>query len=387
MKIQQAQKYLQEQGIDGWLLYVFGNTNELALHFLDIPKDAHLTRRMFYWIPQKGEPVKVVHLVEFHFLDHMPGEKVKYFSAEQLNTALEKCVKGKVAMEYSPMNGIPYISKVDGGTIDLIRSLGVEVVSSAGFLQNFTCLLTDQQWKSHQHAAKVLDDAVHGAWQFIRDSLTGGKRITEYDVQQFIMEAMKKGGCITDSPAICAVNGNSADPHYAPTKVKHSEIKKGDFVLTDLWCKQEAEGSVFADITRVAVAAEAPTEKQTEVFSIVRKAQKAATDLITEKKEVTGYEADAICRKVIEDAGYGEYFTHRTGHNIYEDVHGSGAQLDSVETLDDRQLIPQTLFSVEPGIYLPGEFGVRLEYDVFIHPDGKVEVTVPPQEEIEALGC
>ncbi|MCK4934510.1 MAG: M24 family metallopeptidase [Simkaniaceae bacterium] len=389
MKIKKVQKYLQEEGVDGWLLYVFGRSNDLAIDFLEIPKNAHLTRRLFYWIPQKGQPIKIVHQVEPNFLDHFPGTKVQYFSSEELTQALKKNIYGKIAMEYSPNNSIPYVSKVDGGTIELIRSFGVNVVSSAGFLQNFTCLLTDAQWKSHLYATDVLENCVSKAWQFIKEKVNAGKTVTEYDIQQLILKQIEQSGCTADSVPICAVNENSANPHYAPTKEKHRKIKKGDFILIDLWCKQKTEGSVYADITRVAVVSCEPTAKQKAVFAIVRAAQKAALELIEKKYqeglEVTGYEADRASRKVVEDAGYRKYFIHRTGHNIYTELHGPGAQLDSIETCDDRPLIRKTLFSVEPGIYLPDEFGIRLENDVYIHPEGKIEITSPLQQEIKRL--
>ena len=297
--------------------------------------------------------------------------------------------KSRIAMEYSPNQAIPTVSKVDGGLIELIRSFGSNVVSSASFLQTFTCVWDKAQYDSHKEAAIFLDKTVIFAWDYIREGITNRKTITEYDVQQLILNEFKKNNYTTEGEPICGVNAHSADPHYAPTERFSSEIKKGDFVLIDLWAKKNNSSGVFADLTRVAVVDERPSEKQQMIFSFVRNAQKAATEFIQEryrnKQEVKGFEVDKICRDVIEKAGYGKFFPHRTGHNINTDVHGPGANIDSLETEDDRPLIPGTCFSIEPGIYLPDEFGIRLEYDLFIHPTGEVEITAPPQEKIQCL--
>lgn len=388
MNIQEIQKQLQFYKIDGWLLYDFHGSNPLALSVMKIQPEVLMTRRCFYFIPAKGAPHKIVHKIESHNLDHLPGEKKVYFSWKEMHRLLGETLHGMktVAMEYSPNQAIPTVSVIDGGLIDLIRSYGAKVVSSAPFLQAFTCLWTNEQYQLHKEASHVLENAVTGAWELIKMHLSQDKPINEYQVQRFILGQFEKEGCITEGEPICAVNGNAADPHYIPTKEKNSPIKKGDFILIDLWCKKNLNYAVFADITRVGIAADKPTPKQQEIFSLVRKAQKTGTDLVikrfSEGREVQGGEVDAKVREVIEEGGYGDYFTHRTGHNIHTVNHGPGANLDCIETDDHRLLIPRTCFSVEPGIYLPGEFGVRLEYDVYIHEDGKVEVTLPPQEDI-----
>lgn len=390
--IHQIQKQLKLSHIEGWLLYDLHGTNTLALEILQIPKGILMTRRCFYWIPQEGTPVKIVHKIEAHNLDHLPGEKRLYLSWKELHQELQTLLKGvkQVAMEYSPNQAIPTVSKVDAGLIELIGSYGVEVVSSAPFLQNFVCVWTDQQYAFHKEAADVLEKTVTSCWKLIGHSLKNNKVVTEYDIQQYILSAFEKAKCVTEGVPICGVNGNAADPHYCPTKEKSEKIKKGDFILIDLWCKKDLPHAVFADITRVGVASAKPTPKQQEVFSLVRKAQKAGTDYIIERyqkgQEVVGAEVDRVVRSVIEKGGYGPYFTHRTGHNINTENHGPGANLDGLETQDDRPLIPRTCFSIEPGIYLPGEFGVRLEYDVYIHEKGEVEVTLPPQEEFVIVG-
>ncbi len=392
MNIEEIQKQLQFYNIDGWLLYDFHGKNPLALEVMKVPKEMLMTRRCFYWIPYEGVPQKLVHKIEAHNLDHLPGEKNLYASWKEMHHHLEELLHGqkKIAMEYSPNQAIPTVSLVDGGLIDLIRGFGPKVVSSAPFLQSFTCLWSDEQYKLHKEAAEVLENAVTDAWKLIKNHLDNGELIDEYQVQQFILGEFEKNHCLTEGVPICAVNGNAADPHYCPTEKKNTAIHRGDFILIDLWCKKNKKDAVFADITRVGVASEKPTQRHQEIFDIVRKAQKAGTDLIIERyakgKEIKGAEVDAKVRSVIEKEGYGDYFTHRTGHNIHTENHGPGANLDNRETEDNRSLIPRTCFSNEPGIYLPGEFGVRLEYDIFIHEGGKIEITLSPQEELVTLG-
>ena len=392
INVKEIQKELEFYQIDGWLLYDFHGKNPLALEVLKVPSHVLMTRRCFYWIPQKGVPVKVVHRIEAHNLDHLEGEKKGYFTWHEMHRTLQDLLKGKksVAMEYSPNQAIPTVSLVDGGMVDLVRSFGPKVVSSAPFLQTLTCVWTPEQYHLHKEAGVVLEEAVGGAWSLIHDHIKGGKKIDEYTVQQFILEVFRKNGCVTEGVPICAVNGNAADPHFCPTEENTTLIQAGDFILIDLWCKKEVEGGVFADITRVGVAAQTPTQRQQEIFDLVRAAQKAGTDLVIERyakgKEILGAEVDQVVRGVIEKGGYGEYFTHRTGHNIHTENHGPGANLDHIETHDSRPLIPKTCFSVEPGIYLPGEFGIRLEYDVYIHENGEVEVTSPLQEALVTLG-
>lgn len=388
-KLTSAQQFLLNSNIDGWLLYDFRKTNDLACRFLDIQADKMCTRRFFYWIPKKGKPVKLLHRIESRTLDHLPGDEIFYSSWQELEIQLGKILMGlpKVAMEYSPRNAVPYVSKVDAGTVELVRSLGPEVVSSADLLQRYTSIWTPSQLASHLEAARVLDEAVAKAWALIGDSLGSRRKITESDVQQFIMQEFARQGCIADDPPICAVNAHSADPHYSPTSSTASLIKAGDFVLIDLWCKKNTPQAVYADITRVGVIASNPTRRQQEIFNIVKAAREAAMSLLRARldsgQSIMGWEVDQICRDVITKAGYGEYFTHRTGHNIGERDHGDGANIDNFETQDRRQLLPGTCFSIEPGIYLPGEFGVRLEHDVYLELDGKhLRATGGPQDEI-----
>ena len=390
-KIEKVQTYLKEINIDGWLIYDFRKSNELAHYFLNIPSHAVTTRRFFYWIPKEGEPIRLVHAIESQVLDELPGEKWVYLSWQFLEKELGEILKGKhkIAMEYSPNNRIPYVSRVDAGTVDLVRSFGVEVVSSADFISYFIAELTDAQIESQVRAGIALDEIVADTWKWIAKNLSENKKITEYDVQQKIVQDFKDRKMITDHNPIVATNAHSADPHYEALKGKSSEIKMGDFILLDQWAKESTEDAIFADITRVGVAGPKPTEKQKEIFEVVRKAQKEADELVKsrfEKKErVEGREVDDAARSVIEQAGYGKYFTHRTGHSIERALHGSGAHIDNLEINDVRPLIPRSCFSIEPGIYLPGEFGVRLEYDVLILPDGSVKITGGEQDEITCL--
>ncbi len=390
-KIKRVQALLKEEKISGWLLYDFQKKNPLAIEFLEIPPSQFLSRRFFYWIPANGEPIKIVHATEAHVLDHLPGTRVTYFKWQTLEEELKKTLKGvtSLAMEYSPRNAIPAISLVDAGTLDLVRESVPEVVSSSRLIQEFTSVLTPAQRKSQLEAAHVLDLVVESAWDFIAKSLKDKQKITEYDVQQFIIARIHSEGCLCESGPICAVNENSSNPHYVPSKEVHKEIRQGDFVLIDLWCKKNTLGAIYGDICRVGVASKEPTVLQQEIFLIVKKAQQEALLLVKERffqnKPIKGCEVDQAARKVIEDAGYGEFFIHRTGHNIYTQDHGPGTHMDSLETFDERLILPETCFSIEPGIYLPGKFGVRLEYDVFVTKDGQVEISGGIQTELKRL--
>lgn len=391
IQIQEVQDQLKKRQIDGWLLYEFHGVNSIASNFLQIPPERIATRRLFYWIPREGNPLKIVHQIEERHLDHLLGDKRVYCSQSDLHQHLQSLLKGisNVAMEYSPMQAIPTVSKVDGGLIDLIRSFGPEIVSSASLIQEFTSVLTPLQYQLHKEAAEILEKTVWIVWRHLISKVKGGKTVTEYEIQQMILDEFRKNRCLSEGSPICGVNAHAADPHYTPTKEKHSPILEGDLVLIDLWCKKEALGAVFADITRMGVVASKPTKKQQDIFSLVRRAQREGTNWIVSQfrqgKEVLGCEVDRRVRKIIEDGGYGKYFTHRTGHHIHRELHGPGVNIDGWETEDYRPLIPGTCFSMEPGIYLPGEFGVRLEYDVFIHDGGEIEVTTPAQEAFMTL--
>lgn len=390
-KLKEVQKYLFEKRLDGWLLYDFRNQNDLATRFLEIPDSKMLTRRFFYWIPAKGEPQKLVHAIEADNLSHLPGKQILYSTWQKLEEILKKALSGKeiILMEYSKNNAVPYLSKVDGGTLELVKGCGVEVESSGTLLQRYTSVWSKDQYADHVEAASVLSKAVEDAWRFIGEKLKNQEQVNEYQVQQKILEVIKSCGCQTEEPPIVAVNAHSADPHYLPCSDRWNPIKRGDFLLIDLYCRKNKERAPYADITRVAVAASKPQEKHREVFEIVRRAQAAALELVRqrfqEKKKLMGREVDRVCRTLIDAGGYGQYFIHRTGHNLDVQLHGPGANLDDFETRDERELLPGTCFTIEPGIYLPGEFGIRLEYDVFVHLDGEVVVNGGMQNEIACL--
>ncbi len=382
---------LQQQQIDGWLLYALHHTNPLALNVLELPSTAHITRRCFYWIPASGKPKKIVHRIEAKMFNHLSGERLEYSSWKEMHQCLKEVIGGKkkVAMEFSPMQAIPTLSCVDAGLVELISSMGPKVVSSASLLQALASEWIPEHYASHVEAAQFLDALVQEQWNNIRQSILQDKKITEYDIQQDILKAFERNGYVTEAKPICAVNENSADPHYSPSQAQSKEIKKGDFIMIDLWCRKDHPRCFFADMTRVAVAAIQPSPKQQEIFSIVLAAQKAGIALIESRYKkgivVSGAEVDQVVRGVIEERGYGEFFTHRTGHSITDQLHGPGANLDSFETDDSRPLIPNTCSSIEPGIYLPGEFGVRLESDLWLHEGGRVEVIPSMQESLITL--
>lgn len=390
-KIDQVKQHLLQEKIDGWLIYDFHGSNSLAHIFLGITPDMATTRRFFYWIPAKGSPVKLVHAIESHVLDRWPGEKKLYSSWQSLQEELKNLLAGqkKVAMEYSPNNAIPYLSKVDAGTVDLIRSFGVEVVSSGNFLPYFTASLSEAQGQGQIRAGKALDRIVLDTWKWIEKHLQNDQAITEYDVQQKIVADFAAAGLVTDAHPIVGVNEHSADPHYTPQRTGSSPIRRGDWILIDLWAKENHPGSVYADLTRVGFAGAHPSAKQQEIFHIVREAQVAATELVKKRfaahLALKGYEVDDAARNVIREAGYGECFIHRTGHNIETSVHGSGTHMDNLEMHDERFVIPNTAFSIEPGIYFPGAFGVRLEYDLFVHQNGTVDIIGAEQNAIVTL--
>lgn len=390
-KLRDVQADLTQQNIAGWLLYDYRHSNPLAYTFLEIPFDKKVTRRFFYWIPQKGDPIKIVPSIEPFTLDHLPGLKWIYKRWQDLEEFLFSISVDNIyiAMEYSPYNALPNVSRVDAGTVELIQKNGAKVVSSANILQCYTSVWTPEQFQTHLDAAEILESIADRTWAFIEKSLSANSLIDEYKVQQFMLQAMQEADCQTADFPTCAVNANSADPHYYPTSSGALPIKAGDFILIDLWCKKKSPHAVYADITRVGVAAPQATQRQTQIFNIIKKAQNAATALVKEYYEnhrpIEAWQVDQACRNVIQEAGFGDYFIHRTGHNIGEEVHGPGANLDNFETHDYRRLLPGTCFSIEPGIYLPGEFGVRLEYDVYLEPKGQIRITGGIQEELVCL--
>lgn len=390
LPLHDIQKALDKFSLEGWLIFDYRHSNPLACRVLKIAPSQMLTRRFFYWIPREGTPVKLVSSVE-NPLTSLSGHEVVFHSWQELRSQLKTlCGDGKkIAMEYSPRGEIPDISFVDAGTLEMVKSLGAQVVSSGDLIQMLLCVWNEHKWKLHNEAAELLEETVELAWRFIESKLNSHTTVTEYEVQQMMKLHIESAGGKADHPPICAVNANSSDPHYVPQADSSQTIKPGDWVLLDLWCKLHHPEGVYADITRVGLAGGMPSEKQQEVFSLVREAQRQGVEFVRKKYQhhepIKGFEVDDVCRDWITKAGYGPFFLHRTGHNIDLSDHGPGAHLDNLETHDTRTLLPSTCCSVEPGIYLPGDFGVRLEFDIFLHPSGEVVITGGEQNEIKIL--
>jgi Xaa-Pro dipeptidase len=392
-KIRSIQKVLRDMKIDGWLFYDFWKRNELAQRILEFPKHLMNTRRFFYLIPATGEPRKLMHSIERWNLDHLPGEKTVYLSWQSLEEGLKKILAGMktVAMEYSPENAIPYVSKVDAGTIEMVRGTGVQVVSSMDLIQYFESRWSEEAYRDNVETARIMRGIVDSTFGFMKEQLVVRRaRCTEYDVQQYMVKLFHENGLKSDEPPNCSVNANSGNPHYEPTKDVHSELHIGDFVLIDLWAKKNKPGSTYNDITWVGYLGESVPEKYTAIFNVVKGARDAAVDFLKDSlgkgRRVRGCEVDDVTREYIRKGGYGEYFIHRTGHSITEDGHGSGANIDNLETRDERMIIPETSFSIEPGIYFMGDFGVRTEINVYISKNSQVIVTGEPrQEEVVAI--
>lgn len=393
-KIKLIQQALREEKIDGWLLYNFRGSNVFATRILNLPLHIMQTRRYFYFIPASGSPQKLVHNIEQWNLDSLPGEKTLYVSWQSLREGVKKIVGGakNVAMEYSPLNNIPYVSNVDAGTVELVRSVGVEVTSSANLVQRFEACWDDEQANDNFETARHLRQIVDLTFGFIRQRISSNVPTTEYDVQQHMLSEFKNRGLITESDPNCSVNANSANPHYEPTKEIHSPLKKGDFVLLDLWAKKDKPRSVYGDITWTGYIGESVPEEYTKIFEIVKGGRDAAMRFVQEAfkagREICGYQVDDAARDYFKEKGYDQYFVHRTGHSIGEEIHGNGANIDNLETRDERKIIPQTSFSIEPGIYLPGKFGVRSEIDMYITKSKEAIVTgLPMQEKVVAIAA
>jgi Xaa-Pro aminopeptidase len=381
------QHSLGEFGLDGWLLYDFRASNVLARRVLDMESKPAGSRRFFYMIPAVGDPTKLVHRIETGALDHLPGGKLIYLTWQELEAGIGQLVVGKrnLAMEFAPRVSNPYVSKVDAGTIEVVRALGVDVASSGDLIQQFEATWDDDQWQMHRAAEVCTTSAYDLAWGMIADRVRGGGTIRETEVQTAIMDHFHRHGMTTYSPPIVGVGPHSGDPHYEPLPGQDGVIGRGDFVLIDLWCKLDRPRAVYSDLTRVGFVGETVPDKHEAVFSIVARARDAAIacvrDAYASGRPLQGWEVDDACRKVIVDAGYGPWFIHRTGHNIGQEVHGNGANMDNLETHEERLVLRRTCFSVEPGIY-QAEFGVRSEVNLFIDPGGGVNVTGGLQQKV-----
>lgn len=375
------QSALGELKLDGWLLYDFRGTNVLAQRVLQIAPDAVGSRRLMYFIPAEGEPRKLVHRIEDTALDHLPGAKQIYLSWQELGSGIFDLVEGQsvVAMEYAPEISNPYISRVDAGTVEFVRSCGVEVRSSGDLVQLFEARWDASQWEMHQEAAQHTHSAFARAWAYIAEHVRAQGSVEESAVREEIMRHFAEHDMVTYHPPIVALGPHSGLPHYETgTGPGRTAIQEGDLVLIDLWAKLDRPRGVYSDLTRMGFVGETVPQKYQDVFDIVAAARDASIDLVrtamSSGRPLHGWEVDQAARDVIEQAGYGEYFTHRTGHSIGEETHGNGANMDNLETRDDRRVLPGTCFSIEPGIYLP-EFGIRSEVNVFVDFESTPHVT------------
>ena len=390
MNIQAIQTAIREAGLDGWLFYDHHHRDSIAGRILGLDEKAHVTRRWYYFVPAAGEPRKLVHRIEQARLDTLPGTKAMYSSWQELASGLEAMLTGArtLAMQYSPNNAIMYVSMVDAGTVEFLRSLGKQIVSSADMVSQFEATLSAEQVASHVTAQRAIDVILAEGWKQIGNRLRPGSgkagAYSEFEHMQWLAEAMRREGLIWDDGPNVSVNANCSDSHYEPTAQRSAPIKEGDFLLIDIWARPNKPGTIFYDITWTGVVGREPSEREQLVFKTVVNARDAAIHAVesafAENRAICGFEADDAARAVINAAGFGEFFTHRTGHNIGQELHGAGAHLDNLETHDARRLLPNTCFSVEPGIYLP-EFGVRSEIDMITAP-GKAWVTGKIQRDL-----
>jgi Xaa-Pro dipeptidase len=385
MQLQAIQEALRAAQLDGWLFYDHHHRDPIAYRILGLSEGLHVTRRWYYFVPASGEPRKLVHRIESGRLDPLPGRADVYSSWQELEAGLRRLLDGaqRIAMQYSPRNAIMYVSMVDAGTIEVLRELGKTIVSSADLVSRFEAVLSREQETSHFEAQSKLDPILEAGFREI------GRRVrssgtNEYEMVQWFQHAMADAGLVWEHGPNVSVNANSSDSHYEPTAERNSPIRSGDFLLIDIWARLNREGSIFYDITWTGVVDREPQAEEQRVFATVRNARDAAIETVRQAfaagKPIAGWEADDAARAVIRDAGYAEYFTHRTGHNIATDLHGNGAHLDNLETHDERLLLPHTCFSVEPGIYLK-DFGIRSEVNMMTG-DREARVTGRVQTEL-----
>jgi Xaa-Pro dipeptidase len=385
MNLPAIQAALREQGIDAWLFYDHHHRDPIAYRILGLSPSLMVTRRWYYLIPAEGEPSRLVHRIESGHLDTLPGSQCQYSAWQELFEHLRAMLQPykTVAMQYSPDNLVFYVSLVDAGTVDLVRSFGKKVVSSADLIARFEATWSEEQIQSHFAAGKAIDAITAAAFQEIGRRVRNGGA-SEFQIQQWFMEQFARENLITDDPPIVAVNANSGNPHYEPSRERNAPIREGDFVLLDVWAKKNAPDAVYYDITWTGFVGRSPSERQREIFAIVAGARDAGVKKVQEAiaagRPLAGWEVDKATRDAIEAAGYGKFFIHRTGHSIGTEVHANGANMDNLEIHDERRVLPNSCFSVEPGIYLP-EFGVRSEVDVLVRP-GRAEVTGRIQKEL-----
>ena len=393
MQMDAIQAALREQGMDAWLFYDHHYRDPIAYRILGLPENAHVTRRWYYLIPAEGEPRKLVHRIEAGRLDSLPGSKGVYSSWQELESGLAAMVGPyqRIAMQYSPRNAIMYVSLVDAGTVEVLRALGKTVVSSADLVSRFEAVLSEEQIASHYEAQAALDEILAEGFREIgrrvRPAKGNAARVTEHDMVQWLQEAMRRADLVWENGPNVSVNENSADSHYEPTAEGAKEIHNSDFVLIDIWARKDRPATCYYDITWTGVVGREASARQQQVFEVVKAARdatvKVVSDAFSSKQPIAGWQADDAARAVIAKAGFGEFFTHRTGHNIGNILHGNGAHLDNLETHDERLILPNTCFSVEPGIYLDA-FGIRSEVNMIAIP-GHASATGRVQQELVTI--
>jgi Xaa-Pro dipeptidase len=390
LAIDAVQRALREEHVDGWLLYDFQGSNPIASRLVGLASSGKMaTRRWYYLIPASGDPRGLVHAIERHNLDELPGAKRVYSGREQLASGLQDLLRGvsRVAMEYSPGNAIPYVSRVDAGTVETVRQCGATVVSSGDLAQRFEAIWTDAALATHLAAAERLYRIKDRAFELIRQRMAAGGPLTEIEVQDAMVEWFREEGLVADTPPNVSAEENAGNPHYQATRAVHRAIRPNEGVLIDLWGKLATSGAVFADITWMGFTGTSIPSEFAAAFAAARDGRDAAVDLVQsavrEGRELRGFEVDRACRAVVERAGFGAEFIHRTGHSLGENVHGNGVHMDDYETHDDRRLLPGTGFTIEPGVYT-SRYGVRTEINMFVG-ERDARVTGPRQTDIVTL--
>jgi Xaa-Pro dipeptidase len=387
MELEKIQQEIAAEKLDGWLFFDHHQRDPLAYRVLGLATARMATRRWYYFIPAHGEPAGLEHRIERGMLAALPGEKIAYSSWTEQMAGLRKLLSGhkRIAMQYSPLCAIPYVAMVDAGTVELVRSVGVEIVSSAELIQAFEARWTPEALESHLEAGRRVDRVRAAAFELIRERTRNGAPLSEFEVHHFVLESFRAADLFTDHGPIVAANANASNPHYEPAESGSASIRRGDFVLLDMWAKLDRSGAVYYDITWTGFCGDHPSEAMQNVFGVVAGARDAAIKRVQEAVSaghpLCGYEVDDAARGFIDSRGYGSYFTHRTGHSIGQDVHGNGANMDNLETHDERRVAPWTCFSIEPGVYLP-EFGVRSEVNMFV---GEREARVTGEIQRELL--
>jgi len=378
--LEAVQQAIREFGFDGWLLYDFRGSNILARRILQIADDTIASRRFCYFIPANGTPTRMVHQIENGMLDHLPGYQTIYLTWQEFEQGLKAAVTGRssVAMEYSPRNSNPYIARVDAGTVELVQSFGCTVSGSGDLISKFEATLSDAQLEFHLAASKVTNESFSRTWQFIAEAIRSSGAVEELAVRDFILRHFDDNNVVADHPPIVAVNENAGDPHYATGSGQQTSIVPDCYVMIDQWARHEHADGIYSDLTRCGYTGTKVPERYAKVFSVVAAARDAGIEKVRSTlaagDQLTGWQVDDAVRAVIVDAGFGEAFCHRTGHSLGREIHGNGTHIDNLETHETRLILPRTLFTIEPGVYLP-EFGIRSEVNVFIHADNSVQVT------------